>query len=250
MKYLNLILFSCLLLSLLVVSYFADSAFFRSEPGKPWQLQPFVHEDSLCQQYKDLYRLTGTEPMVPDEADSSKPLVIILVDAWGVPLDDSLLKEDFSIFESINPQFILHQRNFNYNTHAELTELTLVPQKNTFFFGGDSLEYGGREYIDNMGFEKKVFCNKCGDSTILKLLDSAMSVRDSLPVYGTFAWTTQTSREGSHEKLHKTLRDIAAIASRHTDVRFIVQGTHRPILGSPETRRKYHAHWVPVVILN
>ena len=43
---------------------------------------------------------------------------------------------------------------------------------------------------------------------------------------------------------------VADVARRHPEARFIVQGTHRPILGNPKIRRESYSHWVPAVVIN
>ena len=84
-------------------------------------------------------------------------------------------------------------------------------------------------------------------ATMLDSVLAAVEV-DSASLVKNIAWTTQDSRDGDRAKLHATLRLIAEVARKHPEVRFIVQGTHRPILGDPKIRRESFTHWVPVVI--
>lgn len=248
MKYLNRIFFSFFLLLLLGMSFFADSTFFYYDTGKPWQLQPFTHEDSLCVKYKNDYKILGKNRVLETEADSTKSIVEILVDAWGVPLEFSLMQEDFALFPKSKCLFAIHSRLANRNTHAEGVEFFNNFELSTYYFGGDSTEYDSRQYLHNR-VKETVFCQKCSDEMMLAKLDSAIA-DTSVIQPRMLAWTTQTSRDGNREKLHRTLAGIAALMQKYPEMQFIVQGTHRPVLGTPETRRMYHTHWVPVVVQN
>lgn len=247
---LNIILFLVFFVTLVVFALLPETCFFM-DMGKPWQLQPFSHEDSLSQVYKDKYKILDKKKILFYEKDTLQDVAVILVDAWGVPLDPDALKEEFSFFEEISHEFAIHRRLVNQNVHAESVELRNDYDEALYFFGGDSLEYGRGEYIPKLGFNEVLFCQMCGDSVMLGKLDSVIFDRAADKQNRTlFALTTQTSREGNREALLGTLARIAKVAAKYPDVKFIVQGTHRPILGTPETRRMYHAHWVPVVIIN
>lgn len=252
MKILNRILFGAVLLVLLVMSLFSDSVYFFYGLDKPWQLNPFSHEDSLCNQYKTDYQILGRERVILKETDSLKSVVVILVDAWGVPLEPSSMKEDFDLFSKDRAMFALHPRLANRNTHAEGVEYFNNYEKSIYFFGGDSLEYEGRPFLKNR-VKETLFCQNCGDEVMLAKLDSAITSFEADTAAAQpkmLAWTTQTSRDGNRENLHKTLAEIAQMVQKHPEMQFVIQGTHRPILGTPETRRMYHAHWVPVVVIN
>ena len=133
-----------------------------------------------------------------------------------------------------------------------------------YLFGGDSLEYGRNLYVDSLGYERHVFCQRCGDSAVFALLDSLLSdslvlgsdslaqgvdslVRDGVNVLSVTTWD---SRDGDRQKLRATLSQVAALARKHPQVRFVLVGSHRPNLGDPKIRRESFAHWVPVTILN
>jgi len=249
MKYANRIIFSFLLIVLFLLSVYSDSGFFFVGFDKPWQLQPIVHEDSLCSVYKEKYKQLGKSRVISTEVDSSRSTVVILIDAWGVPLNSVWLENDFGLFEEESTLFAVHTRLANRNTHAEGVEFRNNYDNSTYFFGGDSLEYGRDTSISRLGFEKVVFCQNCGDEVMLVKLDSAIA-DTSISQPRMLAWTTQTSRDGNRENLHKTLAGIAKLAQKYPEMQFVIQGTHRPILGTPETRRMYHAHWVPVVVIH
>ena len=81
---------------------------------------------------------------------------------------------------------------------------------------------------------------------MIEHLDSMLSETQ----FNTIAWTTQDSRFGDENKLTSLLKNIAKLAEKHPTIQFIIQGTHRPILSTPEKRRENYPHWVPVVVLN
>lgn len=236
------------------ISYLMGATLFV-EPEKPWHMQPFTDADSLTVEYTGKYEQLDKKSLLSRFADSSRVTVAILVDAWGVPFDEHLLAEDFSIFKDLPHKEFLHHRLANRTRHAEFAELRIPgdstsPRDGVYLFGGDSLEYGRNLYIDSLGYGVRLFCQKCPDSVMATMLDSVLAAVevDSASLVKNIAWTTQDSRDGDRAKLHATLRLIAEVARKHPEVRFIVQGTHRPILGDPKIRRESFAHWVPVVI--
>lgn len=239
-----------------VFSYMTKSQFIKM-PEKPWHMQPFIDADSLTEEYIFKYEQFDSRKLIGQFADSSRVTVSILVDAWGIPFDESLLAEDFAIFRDLPHREFLHHRLANRTRHAEFAELRIPgdstrPHDGVYLFGGDSLEYGRNLYMDSLGYGVRLFCQKCPDSVMAATLDSvlaAVAVDTASPVKNV-AWTTQDSRDGDRAKLHATLRLIAGVARKHPEARFIVQGTHRPILGDPKIRRESFAHWVPAVVIN
>ncbi len=242
----NIIVFIIIVFVLAVLAYLRGFFDFSSPLGKPWHLQPSVHEDSLSQEYLERYRILDKKALRLQLYDSSRVNVFILVDAWGVPIDETLLESDFSLFRDIPHKFALHQRLANRTKHAERVEFRNAVSGNIYLFGGDSTEYDRPTYIKEIGFDNMVFCQKCNDSVMISKMDSVL-VEASLKFV---AWTSQSSRLGDRDSLQMSLRQIADFAKRHPGLRIIVQGTHRPVLGTPETRNAHKSHWVPVVILN
>lgn len=252
----GLIAFSVFVAFTVTFSYLTKSQFVKM-PEKPWHMQPAIDADSLTAEYIFKYEQFDSRKLIGQFADSSRVTVSILVDAWGVPFDESLLAEDFSNFKDLPHREFLHHRLANRTRHAEFAELRIPgdstrPHDGVYLFGGDSLEYGRNLYIDSLGYGLRLFCQKCPDSVMAAMLDSVLAAvaGDSATPVKNVAWTTQNSRDGVRAKLHATLRLIAAVARRHPEARFIVQGTHRPILGDPKIRRESFAHWVPAIVLN
>ena len=185
----------------------------------PWHLLPFG-ADSLSQQYKDRYQMLDERPLDSLLQDSAKPLVMILVDGWGVPYDESLLEADFRMISGKKVAHAVHKRLFQTTSFAE------------------SIEYGKR-------FKEGIIL-ACDDSCAVAKLDSLLADKSWRKV----AWTVRSTREGDRDKLHQLLKELSDLTTKHPDVQFVIQGTHRPILGTPETRRKYLAPWVPAVFVN
>ena len=252
----GLVTFSVFVVFAVTFSYLTKSQFIKM-PEKPWHMQPFIDADSLTEEYISKYELLDRRKLIGQFADSSRVIVSILVDAWGVPFDGNLLAEDFAVFKDFPHKEFLHQRLANRTRHAEFAELRIPgdstrPHDGVYLFGGDSLEYGRNLHIDSLGYGVRLFCQKCPDGVMAVTLDSVLAavMGDTTSPVKNVAWTTQGSRDGDRAKLHATLRLIAAVARKHPEARFIVQGTHRPILGDPKIRRESFAHWVPAVVIN
>lgn len=243
----NLFVFFAMIFVTVSLIYVLGKMDFSAPFGKPWHLQPSVHEDSLSTTYKDNYQIIGKTPLRSSLYDTSRTNVFILVDAWGVPIDEYSLAIDFKIFENIPHKFALHQRLANYTRHAEHAEFRHNSTASLFIFDGDSLQFNRQEYIPALGFQNSIFCNNCGNNVIISKIDSVL-LEPEHPQF--VAWTALASTIGEHNKIRQTLTQIADLAKRHPEVRFVVQGTHRPVLCGPETRNSYKAHWVPVAVLN
>jgi len=243
----NLIAFLMLIFATVSLIYILGKMDLTGPLGKPWHLLPAIHEDSLSTTYKGSYQIMGKTPLRATLLDTTRTNVFILVDAWGVPTEENILKEDFKVVDSISSYFALHQRLANFTRHAERAELRHNSTTSLFLFGGDSLQFNRQEYIPDIGFQNSIFCNDCDNSVIISQIDSILTE----PEHPQFvAWTALASTIGEHNKIRQTLTQIADLAKRHPEVRFVVQGTHRPVLCGPETRNSYKAHWVPVAVLN
>ena len=243
---LNLLAFAILIFISVGLVYALNRINFNAPFGKPWHLLPDVHEDSLSQGYLQHYQVLNKFPLKSKMLDSSRVNIFILIDAWGVPVQESELEGEFAFFADLPHIYAVHQRLKNNNKHAEKVEFRKPPMSSIYIFGGDSLEYGRPTLVRELGFETTLFCQKCGDSVMISKIDSL--VAEGSPKF--IAWTTQSSRQGSKEMLRQSLKQIADFASRHPDIRIVVQGTHRPVLGSGKVRKAYKSHWVPVVELN
>ena len=211
----NLAIFLALIALVIPLSYVLGSDFMGKQE-KPWHMQGAVHEDSLSQEYFHKYKILDKVPVALQIERQKEKRILILIDAWGVPFDEQKLAEEFAIFKDVPHKFAIHKRLKNVTKHAEKVE-----------FRADSLD----------------------SLVVVDKLDGIDSLQMNSD-YKTIALTMHVSKDGSEENLRNVLNEIAGLIKKYPEVQFIVQGAHRPILGTPETRREYYAHWVPVVILN
>ena len=211
----NLAVFLAFIVFVIPLSYIMGSDFMGKQE-KPWHMQGAVHEDSLSQEYLSKYKILDKVPVTLQIERHKEKRVLILIDAWGVPFDEKKLAKEFAVFKDVPHEYAIHKRLKNVTKHAELAEFHVIsPDSNVVAKNFEQLE-----------------------SLLMN------------PDYRTMTLTVRDSKEGSEENLRNALRHVSEMAKKFPDVEFIVQGTHRPILGTPETRREYYAHWVPVVIGN
>lgn len=243
------------LVAFLVMIMFAGSLIYAlgtmnltSPYSKPWHLLPMVHEDSLSATYKANYDIIGASPLRLTLYDSSRTNIFILVDAWGVPVQESDLEEDMKVFEQIPHRFALHRRLANYTRHAEHAELRNNSSNSFYLFGGDSLQFNRYEYVPTLGFQQVFYCGECDNNYLVEKIDSLLNNVEPKPDF--IAWTVLASSIGNKKDIRQVLQKISTLASKHANVRFVVQGTHRPMLCGSETKKMYKSHWVPTVILN
>ncbi len=244
MRNINLVLFSLLLLSLISFPILCVDRYL-SHPDRPWQLVPFG-ADSLSQIYKSQYQVLGPQALTTHLADSSKATVMVLVDGWGVPYDETMLDDDFRILRDANTTFAMHKRLLGHTTYAENVEYKVRFSKGVLIANGDSAACTKAESEQGFHFKKTICCENCNDTQAVAMLDSLIT--DT--TWEKIGWTVRSTREGNRETLREVLQGLSDMISRHPDVQFIIQGTHRPTLGTPETRRKYLAPWVPAVFIN
>lgn len=242
----NLFFFTAFIVATTSLIYVFGTMNFSSSSKKPWHLQPSLDEDSLSRDYLNKYPIMNQKPLFKQAFDSSRTNLYILVDAWGVPLQEETLRNEFFIFKNIPHKYAIHRRLANRTKHAELAEFRGDIDNKAYLFGGDSTEYNRSSIARELGFKKIFFYQNTLDSELLVKIDSLLKT-DSLKW---ITWTTQSSRGGNKDSLYKSLKLIAEFARLHPSIHIVIQGTHRPVLCGPEIRNSYKAHWVPVAILN
>ncbi len=243
-RLLNITLFSAVIafiISLPII--FKDQ--FLPRRNSPWQLQPF-NADSLSLFCKSNYRIIGDTALITYLKAPSRTVVNVLVDGWGVPYDESMLVQDFDLFKENSPTLTIHNRMFGYTAIIENSELQNGFTDGVFLFNGDSAGCSKKQRSLANNFSQIICLENHKDPEVIPILDSMLAA-DSLK---SMAWTTYETREGDREKLHLVLNGLSNLAKKYPQIQFIIQGTHRPILGTPETRRKYLAPWVPAVFAN
>ena len=244
MRLLNLVLFSlfiAVIISLPII--FVDRYLPQSQ--SPWQLQPFGC-DSLSESYKSRYQIIGDTALINFIDDSARTIVNILIDGRGVPYDEDMLMEDFGLFKESSPKLAIHKRTLNYTAIIERNELQERFTEGAFLFNGDYATCIKRLSNLKRYFSRTDCFEKYEDVKMVPILDSLLADGSMKRI----AWTSYETREGDRKKLHQVLNDLSKLAKKYPQVQFIIQGTHRPILGTPETRRKYLAPWVPAIFAN
>ena len=215
MQKINLAVFLAFIVLVIPLSYIMGSDFMGKQE-KPWHMQGAIHEDSLSQEYLSKYKILDKVPVTLRIERHKEKRVLILIDAWGVPFDEKKLAKEFAVFKDVPHEYAIHKRLKNVTAHAEKVE-----------FRADSLD----------------------SLVVVDMLDRIEPLL-MIPDYKTMALTIHGPKYGSEEILQNILKEIAKLIKKFPEVQFIVLGAHRPILGTPETRREYYAHWVPVVIGN
>ena len=243
-RHVNIILFSVFIAFIVSLPIICVDRYL-SRPNSPWQLTPF-NADSLSSFYKNSYRILSDTALANYLIDTTKTTVIILVDGWGVPYKEFPLVHDFSIFSDMSPIFAIHKRRINVTNIAEQEELRWGDTNGIFLYSGDSKECNKKKDNLKLFYSMQKCCANCSDLSIVDALDSLLTEGS----WNKIAWTTRQTREGDRATLQQLLQKLAQLAKKYPDAQFIIQGTHRPTLGSPETRRKYLAPWVPAIFVN
>ena len=213
---------------------------------KPWHTQMNKFGDELSFSYVERYKVLDYGRTISQLDSFEGTTVSILVDAWGVPYEENKMAEEFGLFEGVNCEGFLHKRLLNYTKHAEHAEFRLETPGGIYLFNGDSAEYGRRDYVKKLGYEQILFCHRAEGTVLLEKVDSLLKMESRPRI---IAVSLQSSRQGNQISIRKSLEEISRFCSRWNDVRFIIQGTHRPVLVSREERERYYAYWVPVVVV-
>lgn len=240
------LLFFLLFVAALASPVFWGGVGFLPKRERPWHLQDWVYEDSLPPIYQQKYTITGPARIMEQVEKTQQRRAIFLIDGWAVPVDEAELETQLSFFDSIPHKAYIHYRYSNRSVHAEMVEYRHKSSNSLYVYGGDSLEYQRQEYIPGLGFQEMFFCQMCGDSAMLAKIDSIAGTN----VFDFTAWTAEDYRYGDGDRLNRLFELLAYFAKNHLEMQIVIVGAHRPILGKPEMRRKYYAHWVPVVVLN
>ena len=175
-----------------------------------------IARDSLPESFKAKYFTTDSATITRGFIDSTKTNVLVLVESWGVPLDENRFAKQLQIFDGIPNQVGAHHRMYSRTRTAEREDLiysvtrdstgrrdtVFLPQvlrahgvKTQFIYGGDSLAQMRNKYIRNVGFGEVFYGALDGSGGVSRadresaaLLDRLLSVQDSAVRF--IAWTT------------------------------------------------------------
>jgi hypothetical protein len=231
---------------------------------------------------KAVYDVTSSVSITKDNVDTTRSNVVVLVESWGIPMDSSLFANELAVFGNMLKKRGIHARTFSRTYTAEREDLLdsswqdstgsrdslFIPKRfaelgyrTSFFFGGDSTIQWRYKFTRNIGFEQVFWTDSVtSDGVMAPKIDSLLA--DSTCENRRFiAWTTRDTRFPMsddavlterlyYERLFGTLSVIADLATKHPDVRFVVQGDHEPILAPLEFQQKFYRRWVPFVVLN
>lgn len=235
----------------------------------------------LSDSFHNENKVTDSVAITKYHIDTSRSNVIVLVESWGIPMDSVKFNKELAVFDEILEDRGIHFRMYSRTRTAEREDLLdsawrdstrrrdslFMPNrfvslgyKTSFLFGGDSTIQWRYKYINNIGFQNAIWTDSAtADVVMATKIDSLLNQSDSVKQF--IAWTTRDTRfpisddpieceKIYYERLFGTLRIIADLARKHSDVRFVVQGDHEPILSPLEFQRKFYRRWVPFVVLN
>ena len=201
-----------------------------------------VTRKELSESFKAKYFTTDSATITRGFLDSIKTNVLVLVESWGVPLDENRFTEQLQIFDGIPMQMGAHHRMYSRTRTAEREDLiycvrrdsvgrrdtVFIPQvlrtqgvKTRFVYGGDSLANMRNKYIRNVGFDETFFGISANsgveprtDRVSAALLDSLLSVQDSAVRF--IAWTTLDTKFPLQGFKDPYRIDAAAVDSAYT----------------------------------
>lgn len=254
------------------------------------QQQKSLDRGYLSKDFRLRYNVTDSVSVTKSYMDTTRSNVVVLVESWGVPMDSVRFNKELAAFNGVVKEWGAHRRMYSHTQSAEKEDLLdfarrdsvgnrdslFLPKRfamsgklTAFLFGGDSTFQRRNKYIRKIGFQSIIWMDSItADSVMAEKADSLLSysacvsVTDSACVKHQFiAWTTCDTRfpisddpveteRLYYERLFGTLKIVAALAKKHPDVRFVVQGDHEPILAPMEFQQKFYRRWVPYVVLN
>lgn len=283
LRQVNFILFVAFFAHFLSLRIYSEQPVFQfSLPLYLLQHQSYVDRNHIPDSVKFVYNTTDSVSITRYYVDTTRSNVAVLVESWGIPMDSSLFANEMVVFGNLLKDRGIHFRMYSRTRTAEREDLLdsswrdftgrrdslFMPKRfaelgyrTSFFFGGDSTIQWRYKYIRNIGFEQVFWTDSVtSDGVMASKIDSLLT--DSACVNRRFiAWTTRDTRfpisddaveteRLYYERLFGTLSVIADLATKHPDVRFVVQGDHEPILAPLEFQQKFYRRWVPYVILN
>lgn len=202
----NLILFVSLVFHLAVYNHYAAQPlaqfpvidYLSRTAPKP------VERKSLPEEFKAKYTVVDTAIVTPLFLDTTRNNVVVLVESWGIPLDNQAFEKELQIFRDegfggsgASMLVGVHSRMYSRTRTAEREDLvysmvrdsvtrrrdtTFTPRvlsglgyETYFFVGLDSTEQWRYKYIRNIGFKQVSWSNGCKDECIVQKMDSVLT---------------------------------------------------------------------------
>lgn len=239
------------------------------------QIEP---RNKLSNSFKQNFKWNESSMITMNYIDTSRTMVVILVESWGIPIDTGILKKEFDVFKNLKTDYGVHHRMYSMTRTAEREDLVysilekeekkdtmFIPQlykeknrRSTFLVGVDSMLYRRNKYVHNIGFTNVIFADSLPDSLIVRQIDSLL--QDSSEIQF-IAWTTRYTgfpilgdpskvELTYYNRLFNSLIMIKELAIRHPGVLFVVQGDHEPLLCPKTFAEQFYRRWVPYIVLN
>jgi len=239
------------------------------------QIEP---RNKLSNSFKQIFKWNESSMISMNYIDTSRTMVVVLVESWGIPIDTCVFKKELEVFKDLKTDCGVHHRMYSMTRTAERDDLVysisnneekkdtiFIPQiykeknrQSTFLVGVDSLLYRRNKYIHNMGFTNVIFADSVPDSLVVKQIDSLL--QDSSKIQF-IAWTTRDTsfpmqvdsikiESTYYNRMFNSLNMIKELALRHPSVRFVVQGDHEPLLCPKTFAEQFYRRWVPYIVLN
>lgn len=249
-----------------------------------------VQKIGLSKEFKKKYFNEKLKKVSLDFFDSTRTNVFVLVESWGTPTNMDSLDANFAFFDGMLQKSGVIHRRFSVTVAAEQADLIYRQVRvkgrgmitetfpyhldslgvySAYFYAGDSTDLNRNKKMEQFGFKDYFYgSGKMSDAGVAAKIDSLLTDFANRNEKLFVAWTTSETRFPMIEaaniykvpaarvdsayvyRLNISLRQVADLARKHPEARFIVRGDHDPILSPVEFQKRFYKRWVPFVILN
>lgn len=180
-----------------------------------------VEQKVLPESFKAKFSVEDSAFVARRYVDSTRSNVFVLVESWGIPMDNERFEAELSVFRDadIPVQVGVHSRMYSRTRTAERENLIYELKRDSatrrrdtlfipaqlaaagfdtrFFVASDSAEQWRFKYVRNVGFDHVVWDKTLKDGDIVKMLDSVLTVPSDSSVTAPrvfAAWTTTSTK--------------------------------------------------------
>ena len=180
-----------------------------------------VERKVLPEEFTAKYSVEDSAFVARRYVDSTRSNVFVLVESWGIPMDNERFEAELSVFRDadIPVQVGVHSRMYSRTRTAERENLIYELKRDSatrrrdtlfipaqlaaagfdtrFFVASDSAEQWRFKYVRNVGFENVVWDKSLSDGEIAKMLDSILTVPSDSGAAAPkvfAAWTTTATK--------------------------------------------------------